>query len=190
MRGERERATGTQDLPAAQEGYRFHVSEFGRSDPEDMQCNAGCLTANAVELGIVTGFHYGRIARFVLEGVGCAVRTAAELRGDRIAAALPAKYAFGGKKVELQTYCRPRTERLGWTPSGHVQRALRSSRSWKKRPEYFIKPYKTRSDISVEALSEMAPDDMRKQLLDWIREEVKAPQFRQAVEAIQKSYRH
>jgi len=51
---------------------------------------------------------------------------------------------------------------------------------WKKRPTQYIKPYKAKSDISVENLSELAPEDARKSLSDWIEGELRKPKFIEA----------
>jgi hypothetical protein len=55
---------------------------------------------------------------------------------------------------------------------------------WKQRPPQYIKPFKARSEIPVKSLVEMAPEDRRARLLEWIQRELKDARFRQAVEKI------
>jgi hypothetical protein len=53
---------------------------------------------------------------------------------------------------------------------------------WKTRPQYFIKPYKAKSNIAVESLADMAADDAARKIADWLAAELKQTTFVQAVE--------
>lgn len=55
---------------------------------------------------------------------------------------------------------------------------------WKQRPRRFIKPFKSRSTLSVEELAELDPEEMKARLLAWIEKETSKPKFVDAVEII------
>jgi hypothetical protein len=52
---------------------------------------------------------------------------------------------------------------------------------WKKRPGSFIKPYKAKSNIEIDALAGLEEGDMGTMLLDWVKTELQKPQFGEAV---------
>jgi hypothetical protein len=55
---------------------------------------------------------------------------------------------------------------------------------WKKRPAQWIKPFKAKSNIVIDTLADAEPEDIKIQLYEWIREELKTDRFNQAVDAI------
>lgn len=55
---------------------------------------------------------------------------------------------------------------------------------WKKRPAQYVKPFKARSDIAIEALADADPDQIKATLSDWVRKELQAPRFREAVKVM------
>ncbi len=57
---------------------------------------------------------------------------------------------------------------------------------WKKRPTQYIKPYKSRSEIRIETLADLAPDDARAKLSEWIEGELAKEKFKEAVGEIEK----
>jgi hypothetical protein len=52
---------------------------------------------------------------------------------------------------------------------------------WKQRPAHWVKPFKARSDIPVEALAGVDPDAIKITLSDRIRKELQARRFREGV---------
>jgi hypothetical protein len=55
---------------------------------------------------------------------------------------------------------------------------------WKKRPAQFIKPFKAKSNIKVQSLSEVDPDEAKSKLEDWIEGELQSKRYREAVEVM------
>ena len=55
---------------------------------------------------------------------------------------------------------------------------------WKKRPAQYVKPFKARSDIPVEMLADVDPDQIKITLGDWVRKELQAQRFREAVKVM------
>ena len=55
---------------------------------------------------------------------------------------------------------------------------------WKKRPAQYVKPFKARSDISVETFADADPDQIKATLSEWVRRELQASRFREAVKVM------
>jgi hypothetical protein len=142
------------------------------------------LAANAIELGIVMGVSHKGYTRFLPKEWDVQENRGGTAWGPNSRVVACEVYFWAkNKKVELHI-CVARAPN-DWADAVWARAANPPfKQEWKKRPSHFIKPYKVRSDISVEVLSEMEPNDARKFLLDWIRDEINAPQFRQAVEVI------
>ena len=54
----------------------------------------------------------------------------------------------------------------------------------KKRPTAYIKPFKEKSDISLESLFAMEPEDMGTELYDWLVSVMQKPEYKQAVDKL------
>lgn len=52
---------------------------------------------------------------------------------------------------------------------------------WKKRPLQYIKPYKAKSNIAVDTLADMAPEDAAARIMEWTAQELSKPSFADAV---------
>jgi hypothetical protein len=55
---------------------------------------------------------------------------------------------------------------------------------WKKRPSSFVKPYKAKSDISLDSLEGLEEEEIGDLLLNWLKLEMQKPQFREAVQVL------
>lgn len=88
-----------------------------------------------------------------------------------------------GKKAELHmTVGRAPAE---WADTVWARAAQPPFRQeWKKRPASFIKPYKAKSDIAIDSLTGLEEEDIGNMLLDWIKTELRKPQFGEAVEVL------
>lgn len=85
-----------------------------------------------------------------------------------------------GKKAELQITVGRAPE--AWADLVWDRAAAAPFRQeWKKRPVHFIKPYKARSDITVEDLAGLDEEEIGNRLLDWLGDELVKPRFKESV---------
>lgn len=91
--------------------------------------------------------------------------------------------SFWTKNVELQIT-------IGKAPYIWVEKVWARAKSrpfrqeWKKRPAQYVKPFKAKSDIVVKNLVDAEPDQIKVALNDWVRKELQAPLFREAVKVM------
>jgi hypothetical protein len=56
---------------------------------------------------------------------------------------------------------------------------------WKKRPQQFIKPYKSKSNIPVKDVGDLVPSDVADNIVEWLETELKLPQFCEVVKVLE-----
>jgi hypothetical protein len=155
-----------------------------RDDPISNASSAmrDALAANAADLGIVMGVYNKGLVRFLPKEWDVPENRGGSIWGVN-SRYVVCEVSFWTKKVELHIVTVRAPD--DWADAVWARAAQPPfKQEWKKRPNYYVKPYKARSDMFVETLPEAEPDDMRKQLLDWIRDELKSQQFREAVDVI------
>ena len=87
------------------------------------------------------------------------------------------------KKVELQITAGKAPDAwadLVWQRAAHAP----FRQEWKVRPEKYVKPYKSKSDITVERLADLDEEEMANRLVDWLKDELAKDKFKEAVRVL------
>jgi hypothetical protein len=87
------------------------------------------------------------------------------------------------KKVELHITSGRAPE--AWADQlWELAKAAPFKQEWKKRPAHFVKPFKAVSDISVENLADLSPEEMGAKIFEWLKGELVKSNFKLAVEKL------
>jgi PD-(D/E)XK nuclease superfamily len=140
------------------------------------------LASHATQLGLVVGYQNKGYVRFLPKSWDVPQNLGGAAWGQNSRYVAFEVYLWS-KDVELHIMIAkaPQTwAQLAWERAANPP----FKQEWKKRPAQYIKIFKSKSDMSVEALAEKDPADARRELLSWLEEEMKKDRFKLAVDAV------
>jgi hypothetical protein len=166
--------------------YRTHRKAIdfileNRNDPisEASHAMEDILTHNLSELGIVMGVQNKGYVRFVPKEWDVPQNAGGTAWGPN-SRFVVCEVNFWTKKAELHITVGKAPEH--WADRIWARAATAPfKQEWKKRPAQYIKPFKAKSEILVESLVDVSPEDIRGTLLDWIRAETRKKEYQEAV---------
>lgn len=166
--------------------YRTHRKAIdfileNRNDPISEASHAmdDILTDNSSELGIVKGVQNKGYVRFVPKEWDVPQNAGGTAWGPN-SRFVVCEVNFWTKKAELHITVGKAPEH--WADRVWARAATKPfKQEWKKRPAQYIKPFKAKSEILVESLADVSPEDIRGTLLDWIRAETRKKEYQEAV---------